>query len=90
MCHPFSGKECRWRNDVFGDAALHQSPQFVDCGLVGAGVVEHHHSPVLDVVKPTLAGQKPLKTKLLIFFLAHYSMIVAITIQESNLWLMRS
>ena len=57
--HPISGKKGRWRYDVFGDAALHQSPKLVDRGLVGARMVEHHHSPVLDVVKPTLAGQKP-------------------------------
>ena len=49
-------------DDVLPDAARHDPPQPVHSVRVGAGVVEHHHGPVLDVMKPPLDGDKPSST----------------------------
>ena len=54
--YPFYWQLVERRDNVLADASLDQVPQLPDGGVVGAGVVEHHHAPVLNVVQPTLAG----------------------------------
>ena len=44
---------------MFTNTSLDDPSQFVQGGGMGAGVVEHHHRPVLDVVQPALDGNKP-------------------------------
>ena len=48
-------------DDVRLDAALDHMPELVDGGFVGARMVEHDHTAVLDVVKPALPGHEPVK-----------------------------
>ena len=40
------------------DAAGDDVPELVQGDGVGAGVVEQHHRPVLDIVQPPLRGNK--------------------------------
>ena len=42
------------RDDVFPDTASDQPPECLDSVWVCAGMVEHHHGSVLDIVKPPL------------------------------------
>ena len=46
------------------DAARHEPPEGVDGVRVCAGVVEHHHRAVLDVVQPPLGRDEFVLTKL--------------------------
>ena len=41
-------------DDVFPDAARDEPPERLHCVRVSAGMVEHHHGAVLDVVQPPL------------------------------------
>lgn len=51
-------------DDVLPDAACHDPPELVHQGGVGAGVVEHHHRPVLNIVQPSLDRNKLVLSKL--------------------------
>ena len=45
-------------DDVLLQARLDDLAQLLDGGLQRARVVQHHHGPVLDVVKPALTGNE--------------------------------
>ena len=46
-------------DDVLLQARFDDLAQLLDGGLQRARVVQHHHGPVLDVVKPALTGNEP-------------------------------
>ena len=51
-------------DDVFPDAASDQPPECLDSVWVGAGMVEQHHGPVLDIVKPPLCRHELVLSEL--------------------------
>merc|ERR1711862_526113 len=52
------------RDDVITNTSPHDPPQRVHSCWMSAGMVEHHHGSVLDVMKPPLDGDKPVFSKL--------------------------
>ena len=47
-----------WGDDVLPDAASHDLPEVVHLLLVGAGVVQHVKSTMLNIVTPSLNWQE--------------------------------